>query len=370
MKSRLVDKASLPLSLEERTAVLCSKLRVGRGKLHEFSGAGGIGREDLINAAVFLYSRLKYLGYSKASALSHITSGILGLLIFPDKDMLEADLSAARAINESFRNERNELEAEIGFSVTAPEILRIETFRYAEGKELKLNAVEARNRWGQNVEFSSYDLIRGIKLPMEITPYEAAFLGAIYPQMSIVGHKNTMRMYGNGGKNMELFELLKIMSKGMFNIQSNHNNSSNLFLSSRALYTWFTEILGLKKELDERSFPEFNEICSGKTAAASEESFLYGLIARRALMYNQKTDYYFVINSASRQFLMRVKSLSEKYELEPHLMLENGGVRGRLIYHAKDVGTIEKANVLKGSLPTGAAYKGGFFNPSHVAKLS
>ncbi|MBS3101068.1 hypothetical protein J4204_02965 [Candidatus Woesearchaeota archaeon] len=372
MKSRLIDMASFSkLSLEERTAVLCSKLRVGRGELHEFSSAGGVGREDLIEAAVFLYLRLKFLGYSKASALSHITSGILGLVIFPNNNVLEAGSSAATAINKSFRNERNELEEEIGFSVTAPEILRIETFRYAENKELRINAVGARRRWGTKVEFSSYDLIRGIKLPMQITPYETAFLGAIYPQMSFVEHKNTVRMYDKDGKNRGLFKLLKIMSKDMFNIQNNNNNSSNLFLSSRAVYTWLTEILGLKKELDGRIFPEFNEICGSKTAAASEESFLYGLIARRALMYRQRKSPHFVINSSSRLFLTRVKDLSEKYELRPHLMTEDdGGGRGRLIYCAADVQTIEKANVLKGSLPTDAAYKGGFFNPSHVANLS
>lgn len=366
MRNRLFRRKSLSLmSLEERTAALCKTLGVSPSQLSEMAHIGDDQRNEILNAAILVYHRLREQGYEKSFALSHITSGILGLILYPDIPPNQAESRAASNIHFLFSKDRSQIRQDTGVDITSTEVLRVKAFSHVEDRELIINAVRSREVWGNEVRFSSTDLIRGIKLPVILTPYEAAFLGVIYSGASIYPEKCSVRLYGSG-KEKDLFTIVREMSNSVLNIDLNNSASSNVFLTSMAVYEWLVKVLGLSKGMGERKAPDFSRLPRDERTDVKQlyEAFLYGILARKGRIYKRKQPYMTIKMNKSVAFLKQVKELSEMLGLSPSLYDDYGSLH----FGVKDIEKIRGSQLFSGAFH----YKntGGFFNPLHIQHLS
>ena len=373
MKGGIIDRKTYSsMTLEQRTQKLCLALGASPEELEALASPDIKSQDKFIEAAVFLYRRLRDLGYEKVFALSHITSGILSLILCPQADFEDSELRTARAISDMFKVEEYVAGDQTFVAITAPQVLRIKAFEEVEGRPLVLNAAKAKKVWGQDVQFSYFDLIRGIKLPNQLTVYESAFIGMIFAQPTIQEKKYSISIWGKRRGREDLVTLMAQMSEKIFNINNNSNRGNGsrqphpyMYMNSQAVYTWFVNVLGLQKDMNERAFPDFTKLM-GKSESDPrplEEAFLYGLLARRGVIYGKKGLYLVFRATNGIDFLKRLKELSEKVGLYPHLM-ENDR---KLYYRATDVQKIRASTVFDNGFLY--AHRGGFFNPAHLRRL-
>lgn len=363
VNSRITNrKEFLSKSLEERISLFKDKFRISDKELEEIRIKSD--KEQILELSSLIYSKLREQGFDKNYCLSHITSGILAIVLNDDENLKDAEKNIAKKIDYHFKEEKEYLELRLGISLTAPQVIRMDVFEKQEGREIYLNADISRKVWGDCVKYSYNDFIRGIKIPTEIGRDETIYFGVIFPGASFVSKKNSIRLYGSKREKDFFSKVIIDMVNEMFNVNGkSRKDPDSVVINSQAIYSWFINYINIVEDIRERKIIDFDSIPLYIPLEEAKELFLYGIIARKARIYPSKNTKYFVINLKKNIiFLKAIKELSEQLGYTPYLM----EWQGRLIFHSDDLEKIKNSSLLNGFKYN---HIGGFINPYHINQL-
>ncbi|GEM_PF-4696737 len=365
--NRVIEIGKLKdMGLEGRANYLASCLGIEVENLIRLQSLNGNLREDILNASTFLYNSLVSQGHEKQFALSHISSGILGALIFPKEDLSKSQLSAAHAMDEQFGDSRDELSDSLGVDLTSSEIVRMKVAERSDGKRQVSSAVRASRIWAGKVKYSYYDLIRSIKVPLKLGILEAFYLGAVYPEFSAVSKKYSIRMSARREGREEFLGIMSGISQLLFNIQPGPDKTS-LNLNSKAVYSWLFEVVGINELCQGSISKKFEELKRYGAVPAEQlmQAFVYGVLARKGnIRYIRNNQYLTMSNRENPLLLWNIQSISKLIGLNPGLV--NG--HGILNYNWRDIKAVASSEIFDRAFPYN--HLGAFVNPSHIKALN
>lgn len=373
MKSKVIQsKKYNGLSLVERATKLFIDIHANEDDIRCVIDLSNE-REQILVLASLIYNKIKDEN-GKAFALSHITSGTLAYVFGAKEDNSRAQKNFASKLGKIFVAERKFYSRKYDIDFTASEVVRLITFENNEGRKFPLNAKVAREQWGDKVEFSYSDLIRGVRVPSMIDDYVATYLGMLTIGASMYS-KNRYRIYFNQlNEGASLYDkVISKLNKQLFNINCSNGENSDFEFYSKAIYTWLTNCIGMEPRLKDRTLIKFKNLDN----LAHDEKILNdclfsGIVAKAAHLYEKKEGFEFKIYSHKNKKLLRqikdlVKDdLTQKYN--PDMPPESG--RGVFTFNYEDFYKFLKNKTLYDfNLRYIHLNLGGFINPDHIDQI-
>ena len=189
MGIRLIEPKDLAgMDLDERVGHFSDVLGIPHENLYECSYRNTALpiEKRLEKLSLLIYQTLVKQKHEKYFALSHITHGILGLILCEETEV-DWDKSPGRClykvIAREYANEWKDLVKETGTDLSIISGLRKWVFEHGRnGRKAKFhtNVEAAISNWGEEISYSKFDLVKGVKLPDFIDADLAFFLGVAY----------------------------------------------------------------------------------------------------------------------------------------------------------------------------------------------
>ncbi len=384
MHTRTIDrKEFLPLNIEDRLSLFCKSLNISV-KESETALNTHNKKERILNSAELIYCKARALGYDKSQSLAHITSGILGIFLGKHEDLIQSENELSTQIHHYFRSDRDHFQEQFQVNINVPESLRINVFQKAEDKDILLNSQKACKVYGNNVNFSYIDLIRGVKVPTAVGFDESVYLGMLYAGAKLEKSKNSIRFYGSE-KEEDLFKIVnRYFHRNLFNISSRNGNNNHpaqkqrkvsTSINSQAVFTWLKYCTGMADSIRERRLPrkgkaitvfDYDKLQMAEPLNILNHGFFYGFLARKARLRKIKSGYNIDINLRRGMPLLEdMKIFSNMLGYGPEIYQK----QCRLRYSRQDFIRLSTANLLNfKKFPYDAL--GGLFNPEHIRAIT
>ena len=298
----IVPKDLAGMNLDERVQHFNDKLGIPHQELYQCSYRNAaLPIEIRLEKLSFLiYETLVQQNHEKYFALSHITHGILGLILCEETE-IDWDKGPGRClyrvIAREYSGEWKKLVEETGVELSVISGLRKWVFEHASnGKKAKFkpNVGTAVETWG-DLPYSKFDLVKGVKLPDFIDADLAFFLGVAY-----FGRFDTMLSgisLSFKDAHKPLFDrVVAPIAEDKFNLKLKlrpmRERGFEYYTHSMLVSSWLASYFDYDTNIVFRQTAKLDEIPEENMIDrdAAKEIFLYGIVARRGridkLRYN------------------------------------------------------------------------------------
>lgn len=277
-------------NLDDRVGFLKNSLHLTNTEIDGLTHSTNPELYSIEKASSLIYKAARRMGMSKRHSLSLITASLVCSLVHSNNDYENSSSETAKIISYGYNFERDQLNAQFGVEVNSTSLLRKLVYERFEKKPLELNLIAAVKAWGNKINFSDNDQLRGLKLP-RIGVEQALLLGYLTLGGSIVA----MPVKADYSVNVnvpiserELFDstLVPIIQKS-FNMLANGDRipkKNVVSLNSQGLYSFFKNVLGYSPLLEKRKLLDWSvipESVMDDELSVLQKAYFVGVLAKK-----------------------------------------------------------------------------------------